>query len=80
MISKRVLYCVLTTFLVAIVLIGTAVAGETRTVENGSTVFVYENISLSDDPTALTLMHYTQDDNPVITNIISSKNGIFFIK
>lgn len=78
MISKRVLYCVLTTFLVAIVLIGTAVAGETRTVENGSTVFVYENISLSDDPTALTLMHYTQDDNPVITNIISSKNGIFF--
>ena len=77
MISKRVLYCVLTTFLVAIVLTGTAVAGETRTVENGSTVFVYENISLSDDPTALTLMHYTQDDNPVITNIISSKNGVF---
>ena len=79
MISKRVLYCVLTVFLVAVVLTGTASAEDTRTVGNGSTVFVYENISLSDAPEGATLTHYSLDGQTA-DNTISAENGVFVLK
>ena len=78
MISKRVLYCVLTVFLVAVVLTGTVSAEDTRTVGNGSTVFVYENISLSDAPEAYTLTQYSSDGQTA-DKTISAENGVFVL-